>query len=129
MSPEEAAEKPSPSLRAVLWRWRLVLAAAAAWLVTMGLYALVVGAVFSGLRVTQPESMGWLTIAAEAAACGVSLAVWGLFVYVAASALGARFGSICLASGSLSRSNLNCRRRNAAVATLLSWLGSSGLSR
>ena len=99
MSPEEETRKPSPSAREVLWRWRLVLAAAVAWLVTMGLYALVVSAVFSGLRVTQPESMGWLTLAAEAAACGVSLAVWGVFVYVAASALRARFGSVCLASG------------------------------
>jgi len=99
MSPEEEAPKPSPSARAVLWRWRLVLAAAVAWLVTMVLYALVVSAVFSGLRVNQPESMGWLTVASEAAACGVSLAVWGVFVYVAAAALGARFGPVCLASG------------------------------
>ncbi|MHC4200623.1 MAG: hypothetical protein ACYSU0_11580 [Planctomycetota bacterium] len=99
MSPEVAADKPSPSFRAVLWRWRLVLAAAVAWVVTMGLYALVVSAVFSGLRVNQPESMGWLTVAAEAAACGVSLAVWGVFVYVAGSALRASFGSVCLASG------------------------------
>ncbi len=99
MSPEEAAGKPSPSLRAILWRWRLVLAAAAAWLVTMGLYALVVSAVFSGLRVNQPESMGWLTVAAEAAACGVSMAVWGLFVYVASSGLRVKFRSVCLASG------------------------------
>jgi hypothetical protein len=86
-------------MRAILWRWRLVLAAAVTWLVTMGLYALVVGAVFTGLRVTQPGSMGWLTIAAEAAACGVSMAVWGVFVYIAASALRVRFGSVCLASG------------------------------